>query len=89
MIREHVMYSIVCDYPCCGADACEGSDYVAWATPEQATLSAVEEGDWRRVGDLTLCGDHWHWCENDDDEPKAGPAKGCCMFEAVLLVVEQ
>lgn len=34
MIREHVMYSIVCDYPDCGRDAQEDTDYVAWADDE-------------------------------------------------------
>lgn len=87
--KAHEMWSVVCDFPGCGRDAQADSEHVAWTEAQHAIDDAEASGDWRTADGKHLCGEHWHWCENDDDEPKPGPAKGCCMLEAVLLVGEE
>lgn len=84
--REHIMYSVICDYSGCSADAQEGGDFVAWVDKDQALSDATGSGDWEVFAGEHLCGTHWHWCEKADDEAKPGPADGCCMFKGAIFV---
>lgn len=86
---RHEMWSVLCDFPDCGADAQEDTDYVAWDDQHQAWNDASACGGWEVFDGKHLCQAHWHWCENADDDAKAGPAQGCCLTEVVLVVVEE
>lgn len=88
--KAHEMWSVVCDFPGCGRDAQEDTDYVAWDDQHQAWSDAAACGGWEVFDGKHLCGDHWHWCDNAvDDDAKAGPAQGCCLSEVVLVVLEE
>ena len=47
------MYHVVCDG--CGADAQEGSDYVAWAERNVARYDPGDNGWWTDDADRDLC----------------------------------
>lgn len=83
--KRHEMWSVICDFPDCGRDAQVDSDYVAWADQQQAVNDAEASGDWRHIDGKHLCGEHWHWCENADDDERYGPAKGCCGLKGVIV----
>ena len=53
MIAERVMYHVVCDG--CGADAQEGSDYVAWAERATARYEPFINGWGTDGADRDLC----------------------------------
>ena len=53
MIAERVMYHVVCDG--CGADAQEGSDYVAWAERATARYEPFMNGWGTDGADRDLC----------------------------------
>ena len=63
MIKEIIMYTVVCDN--CGKDANEDTDYSCWNDKNYAEDSAIED-DWVKE-------DNKHYCKNcfmgyDDDD---------------------
>lgn len=85
--REHVMWSFVCDWSDCTADVFDGADHVALTDKDSVLEEMAHQDEWHEFPSvagivLQVCPDHWHWCENDEDEPRIGPADGCCMTYA-------
>lgn len=77
--KVHEMWSVICDWDGCEADACEGGEWVCWADKGQAMDDAQCNSDWTKFEDGRIyCFEHWHWCVKVDGDLTRGPGTGCC-----------
>jgi hypothetical protein len=63
MIKELIMYTVVCDN--CGADANEDAEYSCWSDRGYAEESATES-DWEKDGDKHYCPECFSWDDDDN-----------------------
>jgi len=61
MIKEVIMYTVICDK--CGKDSNEESEYAGWNEKGYA-LEVAEEADFATIDDNHYCPDCYEW----DDE---------------------
>ncbi len=71
-VKAVTYYTVVCDWPGCGADSNEGSDYTAWSDQDGA-LVVVDERDWwpDKDGERHYCTEHPMQRDVDVDEYEA------------------
>lgn len=69
-LKSKPYFWVECDWPGCGANAQEGSEYAAWGETSAARDSANDAGWWQSEGEaLDYCEDHpMAWSSDDDDE---------------------
>lgn len=63
MIKEVTMYTMVCDR--CGVDACAGTDWSCWDSPEAVRESCCE--GWEEIGGMDYCNGCLTWNEDESE----------------------
>lgn len=51
-------FTIICDWPDCGADVCDGSDYSGWGDVDYLDETMSDYGWWHGVNGEHYCNDH-------------------------------